>query len=167
MVPSSTGVSTSTVTSTPGFTPPANTPKLPAFNGATIIPQKPLTFTGTTITPPSQTFPPAPPPAVTPPTFTPPAPVVPASPWLFPDSSQRVLTAAELKALNPNQLWQARNEIYARKGYIFSSDRGRRFAQTLGSFYSGYTSNADRIEASFNEYEKKNVDNIKAYEQRR
>src|SRR5882724_9069795 len=38
-------------------------------------------------------------------------------PWLFADSSSRYLSAAELSSLSPDDLWRARNEIFARNGY--------------------------------------------------
>ena len=38
-------------------------------------------------------------------------------PWLFPDSSSRYLSATDLSSLSSADLWRARNEIFARKGY--------------------------------------------------
>ena len=40
---------------------------------------------------------------------------------IFPDSSERLLAAAELEPLTRAQLRLARNEIYARRGRIFDS----------------------------------------------
>ncbi len=42
-------------------------------------------------------------------------------PWLFPDSSSRYLSATDLSSLSSADLWRARNEIFARKGYKFST----------------------------------------------
>ncbi|MGF1626744.1 MAG: YARHG domain-containing protein, partial [Alphaproteobacteria bacterium] len=41
--------------------------------------------------------------------------------FIIPDSSQRALTRADLAGLSPSQLRIARNEIYARHGYIFQN----------------------------------------------
>src|SRR5438552_9414860 len=45
-------------------------------------------------------------------------------PWLFPDSSSRYLSAAELSTLSSEDLWRARNEIFARRGLKFTNPRG-------------------------------------------
>ncbi len=44
---------------------------------------------------------------------------------IFPDSSQRELTEAELAPLTCGELFLARNEIFARNGYCFWTERGR------------------------------------------
>jgi len=41
------------------------------------------------------------------------------------DSSERALVAAELEALDCEELWIARNEIFDRNGYCFRSARGQ------------------------------------------
>ena len=61
-------------------------------------------------------------------------------------------------------LWRARNEIFARKGYRFSSAKGMAFARSLGSYYSGVEGDQDRVLNSMNQYEKANVDLIKSIE---
>ena len=85
-------------------------------------------------------------------------------PWLFPDSSTRFLSAAELSSLSSDDLWRARNEIFARKGYRFSSPRGIAFVQTLGNYYRGVDDNQDRVFNSMNQYEKANVKLIQSIE---
>jgi uncharacterized caspase-like protein len=116
-------------------------------------------------------------PQVIPPTITMPTPpvvveTVPApppvdpGPWRFPDSSRRFLSAEEVSFLSKAELWRARNEIYARKGFIFNSEQGRRFMQALGSYYSGVSSNMEYIESTFNAFEKANVKLIQQYEKR-
>lgn len=92
-------------------------------------------------------------------------PVMPAaSPWLFSDSSTRYLSDNELSSLAKEDLWRARNEIYARKGYVFTTPRGKAFARSLGNYYRGAAPSMEAVERSFNKYEKANVDRIKAYE---
>ena len=91
-------------------------------------------------------------------------PPPPSGPWFFPDSSSRYLTASELSNLSSTDLWHARNEIFARRGYKFSSPRGIAFAHTLGHYYRGVDDNQDRVFNSMNQYEKANVKLIQSIE---
>jgi pSer/pThr/pTyr-binding forkhead associated (FHA) protein len=88
-------------------------------------------------------------------------------PWLFPDSSSRYLSATDLSSLSSADLWRARNEIYARKGYKFSSPRGIAFAQTLGNYYRGADDNQGRVFNNMNQYERANVTLIRSIERGR
>jgi pSer/pThr/pTyr-binding forkhead associated (FHA) protein len=88
-------------------------------------------------------------------------------PWLFPDSSSRYLSTTDLSSLTSADLWRARNEIYARKGYKFSSSRGIAFAQTLGNYYRGVNAHQDRVFNNMNQYERANVTLIRAIEKGR
>jgi hypothetical protein len=89
-----------------------------------------------------------------------------SGPWLFPDSSSRYLSPNELAGLSADQLWLARNEIYARNGYRFSSPKGIAFARSLGSYYHGVDPDDDRVFNHMNPFEKANVILIKSIEQR-
>src|SRR5436309_8245270 len=88
-------------------------------------------------------------------------------PWLFPDSSSRYLSATDLSSLNSADLWRARNEIFARKGYKFSTPRGIAFARTLGNYYRGVDDDQGRVFNNMNQYERANVTLIRAIERRR
>ena len=88
-------------------------------------------------------------------------------PWLFPDSSSRYLSATDLSSLSSADLWRARNEIFARKGYKFSRPRGIAFAQTLGNYYRGADDNQGRVFNKMNQYERANVTLIRAIERGR
>jgi pSer/pThr/pTyr-binding forkhead associated (FHA) protein len=88
-------------------------------------------------------------------------------PWLFPDSSFRYLSATDLSSLSSADLWRARNEIYARKGYKFSSPRGIAFVQTLCNYYRGADDNQGRVFNKMNQYERANVTLIRAIERGR
>jgi YARHG domain-containing protein len=88
-------------------------------------------------------------------------------PWLFPDSSSRYLKATELSSLSSADLWRARNEIYARKGYKFSGPRGTAFVQTLGSYYRGVDHDQGRVFNNMNQYERANVTLIRSIERGR
>jgi hypothetical protein len=112
----------------------------------------PLTSFPTVTTPP-------PPPLANIPSITPAR-----GPWLFPDSSSRYLTPSDLTGLSTDDLWRARNEIFARNGYKFSSPRGIAFAQTLGNYYRGLDDNQDRVFNKMNQYEQANVTLIRSIE---
>ena len=88
-------------------------------------------------------------------------------PWLFPDSSFRYLSATDLSSLSSADLWRARNEIFARKGYKFSSPRGIAFVQTLGNYYRGADDNQGRVFNKMNQCERANVTLIRAIERGR
>lgn len=82
--------------------------------------------------------------------------------YLFPQSSSEYLTDDDVKNLSANELAIARNEIFARYGYIFSMQE---FADYFNSksWYSpnpDYDGNIERL----NKYEKANVELIKEYE---
>ena len=87
--------------------------------------------------------------------------------WLFPDSSQRLLSADELSLLTDEDLWRARNEIFARRGLIFRTPKGKVFAATLGSAYSPMTANQDEARSRMNATEKANLERIQQSEQER
>lgn len=84
--------------------------------------------------------------------------------WLFPDSSSRYLAREELTGLDANQLWRARNEIYARNGYRFSSQRGIALGRSLGPYYQGVDPDETRVFNHMNSYEQANVILIRSLE---
>ena len=88
-------------------------------------------------------------------------------PWLFPDSSSRYLSATDLSSLSSADLWRARNEIFARKGYKFSTPRGIAFAQTLGNDYRAVDDDQGRVFNNMNQYERANVTLIRSIERGR
>ena len=101
------------------------------------------------------------------PTIAPPSVAPARGPWLFPDSSSRYLSATDLSSLSSADLWRARNEIFARKGYKFSRPRGIAFAQTLGNYYRGVDDDQDRVFKNMNQYERANVTLIRSIERGR
>jgi hypothetical protein len=74
----------------------------------------------------------------------------------FPTSSESLITKGELANASCDELWQARNEIYAREGYKFETARG------IAAFGSGGTTSNPK----FNPTEQKNIAMIKEYEAR-
>jgi hypothetical protein len=87
------------------------------------------------------------------------------SPYLFPDSHERLLGDDELSQLTRDDLWRARNEIFARRGYIFGSDRGKELAESLGDLYQP-VGGIDEIEPLLNAAERANIEAIRSYESR-
>lgn len=87
------------------------------------------------------------------------------SPYLFPDSHLRLLGDDELSILTADQLWTARNEIFARRGYIFGSDRGKELVGSLGDLYQP-VGGIDEIDSLLNEIERANIEVIRTYENR-
>lgn len=81
--------------------------------------------------------------------------------FIFKDSSNRKLTENEVKNLDKSKLPYARNEIYARNGYIFSTNQFKDYFNKK-SWYKGKTSDFG-IE-DLNDIERYNVNLIKKYE---
>ena len=73
--------------------------------------------------------------------------------------------ASEVHRLPNEILWRARNEIYLRHGYIFSTERGRRFAQDFAGYYRPVTTSVDTIKSHLNEAEIHNLRLIASFEQ--
>jgi hypothetical protein len=66
--------------------------------------------------------------------------------------------------LSGDDAWRARNEIYARNGYIFTTEKGRALARMLGSEYRAVTADQDAVSNAFNQYESANVEVLKKIE---
>ena len=63
--------------------------------------------------------------------------------YIFPDSSSRKLTEAEVRALDPDLLGYARNEIYARHGYNFTKGKYAAYFAGKSWYQPGGFSEAD------------------------
>jgi uncharacterized protein YgiM (DUF1202 family) len=86
--------------------------------------------------------------------------------WLFADSSSRQLSSSELQSLSADDLWRARNEIFARRGLVFQSSRGRKLTSKLGASYQPVSADQDYILAQMNPIERQNIILIEAEERR-
>jgi len=85
-----------------------------------------------------------------------------ASEYIFPESNTSYLSEAQVAALSKEELRLARNEIYARHGYIFTKEDLKAYFQSK-SWYVGTTT--ETISDEFlNEYEIANRDLIAKYE---
>ena len=77
----------------------------------------------------------------------------------YPETSKRLLTAAELKKYSKAELKIMRNEIFARYGYIFKTEDMKNYFEKQGHY--GYMSD---VTAFLSDIETKNVDLIKKAE---
>jgi len=91
---------------------------------------------------------------------------VPDGPWIFPHSWSRPLAIAEVRRLSAEELWRARNEIYLRRGFRFTTPRGRRFAHRFGAFYRPRTDSVEMVQRHLSPVEIANLRLIADYEQR-
>ena len=83
--------------------------------------------------------------------------------YIFYDSAVRYLTDAEVSALSLQQMCYARNEIYARRGYIFQSQELRDYFGSKG-WYNPTVPAASFSDQVFNSVEIANIDILKRYE---
>jgi hypothetical protein len=86
------------------------------------------------------------------------------SAWIFPHSSERLITREELLNIEKEKLWRARNEIYARRGLIFSTEKGKRLSESLGTEYKGTEKDQEKVSSKFNPIEKSNIKLIEELE---
>jgi hypothetical protein len=73
--------------------------------------------------------------------------------YILPGSNRKLLTRSELETLTKKELNFARNEIFARHGYIFKKDVYREYF----SKQDWYSENPNFSESNLNEIEKENV----------
>lgn len=80
-----------------------------------------------------------------------------SSEYILPDSSDRYLSADDVKGLTKDQIKLAINEIYAKHGRIFTDSYYNDYFSSK-SWYEGSVSADDFDESVLNEYEKANID---------
>ncbi len=85
------------------------------------------------------------------------------SEYYFADSDSRYLTEDDLVGLSKDDLAYARNEIYARHGYIFKEERFSWYFNTRTWYVPKYTGE-EFDDSVFNEFERKNIEFIKSHE---
>lgn len=93
---------------------------------------------------------------------------VPASGYVFEDSSNRLIKESELYALTEHQCCIARNEIFARHGRKFADKRISEYFNAL-PWYTGRIDGSvfdANIDSYLSATEKKNIETIRAYELR-
>lgn len=86
-----------------------------------------------------------------------------SSDYIFYDSAVRRLTDADVSVLSLQQMCYARNEIYARRGYIFQSQELRDYFGSKTWYYPTVPAEyfSDQV---FNNVEIENIDLLKRYE---
>lgn len=87
-----------------------------------------------------------------------------SAPWVFADSHTRPLKAHEVHSLPKEALWRARNEIYLRRGFIFPTLEGQKFASEFGPHYRPLTRSAEAIKQRLTPLEVANLRLISHYE---
>ncbi len=85
------------------------------------------------------------------------------SQWIFPDSSERLLTDADIAGLSSWELKVARNEIYARHGRRFNSAELQNHFNSC-DWYSGTVAPGDFTDGMLSATELANVQFLKAAE---
>lgn len=80
----------------------------------------------------------------------------------FPDSSERYISASELSGMSRDEIQLCINDIYARHGYIFKDDGLRAYYQSQ-SWYRGTNGDMNGVAATFNSYERANVELFASY----
>ncbi len=86
-----------------------------------------------------------------------------SSDYIFYDSAVRPLTDAEVSVLSLQQMCYARNEIYARRGYIFQSQELRDYFGSKSWYYPTVPA-ASFSDSVFNSVEIGNIELLKRYE---
>jgi hypothetical protein len=89
-----------------------------------------------------------------------------SSSYVLYDSDCRYVTQEELSSYSGLYLMLARNEIYAKNGYIFNDQNIQRYFD-YKDWYYGYVPSQNFAPAVFNEYEEYNIQMILAEENRR
>lgn len=85
------------------------------------------------------------------------------SDYIFWDSNIRYLSESEAASLSLQQLNYARNEIYARRGYIFQSQELRDYFESKYWYY-GIIPSSQFSFSVFNSFEAANIELLKRYE---
>ena len=87
-----------------------------------------------------------------------------AQEYIFPDSDSRYLAEEEVKGVETDKLRIARNEIFARHGYIFNDEELSQYFNNM-SWYQGTVSSEEfNMDAVLNDFEKKNIELIEEIE---
>lgn len=82
--------------------------------------------------------------------------------YILPDSDKKYLSVEDIKNLSKDELAIARNEIFARHGYVFKMEEYKNYFKSK-TWYKENPSFSGS-ESELNEYEKANINLIKSYE---
>lgn len=84
--------------------------------------------------------------------------------YIFPDSSNRLLTVQELSGMSDYELQLARNEIFARHGYIFSTPEMATYFESKSWYHGSVSPNNFNIDRDLSQVERDNINLIKSIE---
>lgn len=84
--------------------------------------------------------------------------------YIFPESDKKYLTEEEVRSVTVEEMFIGRNEIYARHGYIFQSEELNAYFNSMSWYEGRVKPNWFNADASFNDFEKKNVELLKRIE---
>lgn len=84
--------------------------------------------------------------------------------FIFSNSDSEYLTKKQLRKLTKEEETIARNELYARKGYIFSKNEEMKEYFESQSWYVGVYEDQEEVDAMFNDYERANKELFIEYE---
>ena len=82
--------------------------------------------------------------------------------YILSDSDKKYLSAEDVKNLSKDELAIARNEIFARHGYVFKMEEYKNYFE--GKTWYKENPSFSGSESELNEYEKANINLIKSYE---
>ncbi len=85
---------------------------------------------------------------------------------IFANSSEKVISKKDIKKLNNDELQQAINEIYARRGYIFKDEEKVAYYEQYDWYVKEINADEFSIEL-FNDIERKNVEKLQKERERR
>lgn len=85
--------------------------------------------------------------------------------FILGNSNTSYIKEEDLKKLKKEELRLARNEIYARRGYIFKSEDLKKYFEAK-SWYKGTVKASEFQDNSFNEFEKANIKMIDEFEKK-
>ena len=84
--------------------------------------------------------------------------------FIFSNSDSTYLTKKQLRKLPKEEETIARNELYARRGYIFSKNQEMKEYFESQPWYVGEYENQEDVDAMFNDYERANKELFIEYE---
>ncbi|MBQ9421522.1 MAG: YARHG domain-containing protein, partial [Lachnospiraceae bacterium] len=84
--------------------------------------------------------------------------------FIFPDSSERLLTLNDLRGKNEWECRIARNEIYARHGRLFRSAELQQYFNSCDWYHGSIAANAFNDETMLSKIERDNIKTIEQYE---
>lgn len=87
--------------------------------------------------------------------------------YIFPDSNSRYLSEEEIRSIEADRLWIARNEIFARHGYIFDSEELQQYFNNTSWYVGTVPAEQFNMDEILNDFEKKNVELIEMAENER